>query len=76
MTHACCALLHWLAAQQGSGYHRVESLTLMGAIPEARRLQVVECPETGDILDQYFLRLTERGREAANEGKCAMEVTT
>jgi hypothetical protein len=48
----------------------------MGAIPEARLLGAVECPDTGDVLDQYFLRLTERGLELAAEGKCAMEAAT
>ena len=71
MTHATASLLHHLAAvcadddySQILGHGR-----LCDAMPEARALGLVESPSLGRplCLEQYWLRLTTRGRNVVDE---------
>jgi len=74
VTHAVASLLHHVAARcKGDGYTRAETGDLCEAIPEARRLGLVESPERGrGDLDHCWLRLTPTGRAFADESLDAM----
>lgn len=69
MTHSVAVLLHYLADRcVGDDHERIERGYLRDAMPEARRLKLVESPDMGrGELDNYWLRLTSDGRFAVEE---------
>lgn len=76
MTHSLCSLLLWLLSRNSSSFVRVDAFgDFAASIPEGIDRGLLESMQdaTGIALDLYWIRLSERGREAALEGKCAME---
>lgn len=73
MTHKVAALCHFLADKcKGSECYRITlEPSLSEAMPRARELGLIESPDEGKV-DQYWIRLTEKGHEVVNEGLCAM----
>ena len=76
VTHTIAALIHHLASFEGTGHVALHGYPhLCEALPEARRLGLIEHPGDSE-LDRYHAKLTETGRRAALEGLCAMEEQT
>jgi hypothetical protein len=76
MTPSLCSLLLWLLSATPDGYVRVDSFgDFAASIHEGIDSGLLESMQdvTGVALDLYWVRLSERGREVAQEGKCAME---
>lgn len=77
MTHRVAALCHFLADKcKGSECYRITlEPSLSEAMPRARELGLVESPED-DKVDQYWIRLTPKGREVVSESFCVMEAVS
>jgi hypothetical protein len=76
MTHAIACLLHHVACRCTIGSCvRIDSVDLAVAIPEARRLGLIESPDLGrGAPDLYWVRLTPKGRNVADESLLAARV--
>lgn len=77
MTHKVAALCHFLAAVcVGSECYRITlEPSLSEAMPRARELGLIESPNE-DKVDQYWIRLTPKGREVVSESFCVMEAVS
>jgi len=76
LTPGLCSLLLWLLGRDSSGYSRVDAFgDFAASIPEGIDRGLLESMQdaTGIALDLYWVRLSERGREVAMEGRCAMD---
>lgn len=74
MTHKLACLLHYIACNNGEPVMLANHPTLCEAMPEALRLGLIRSPDgCGRVaLDQFWAELTERGRQAVDEGLCSM----